>query len=105
VGETAADGVMREVLEETGVRCQVIALVGLFDSRLCGLISRHHLYALTFLCRPLDGVQPPSHSNETLEVGWFAEDALPEAMHPGHSSRIPEAFRVWRGDQRAYYDL
>jgi hypothetical protein len=52
VGETPAEGVAREVLEETGVRCQPVALVGVFDSRFCGLVSRHHLYLLTFLCRP-----------------------------------------------------
>ena len=44
VGETPAEGVVREAFEETGVRCEVVALVGVFDSRLCGTISRHHLY-------------------------------------------------------------
>ncbi len=104
VGETPAAGVVRETFEETGVRCQPVALVGVFDSRLCGLISRHHLYVFTFLCRPLDSIQSHFHCDETLDTGWFAEDALPEAIHPGHPSRIPEAFRVWRGDQRAYFD-
>ncbi len=104
VGETPAAGVVREAFEETGVRCQAVALVGVFDSRLCGLISRHHLYVFTFLCHPLDGVQSHFHCIETLDTGWFAEDALPEAIHPGHQSRIPEAFRVWRGDHRAYFD-
>jgi len=33
VGETPAEGVVREALEETGVHCQPIALVGVFDSR------------------------------------------------------------------------
>ena len=44
VSETPAEGVVREAFEETGVRCEVVALVGVFDSRLCGTISRHHLY-------------------------------------------------------------
>ena len=104
VGETPAAGVVREVLEETGVRCGVTALVGVFDSRLSGLVSRNHLYAFTFLCFPLDGVQSNYQSEETIRTGWFTEEGLPEAMHPGHSSRIPEAFRIWRGDQRAYFD-
>ena len=104
VGETPAAGVVREVLEETGLHCEVTALVGIFDSRLWGFVSRNHLYAFTFLCRPLDGVQPHYQSIETIDIGWFTEDALPEAMHPGHRSRIPAAFRTWRGDQRAYFD-
>jgi hypothetical protein len=36
VGETPAEGVVREVLEETGVHCRPVAMVGVFDSRLCG---------------------------------------------------------------------
>jgi ADP-ribose pyrophosphatase YjhB (NUDIX family) len=106
VGETPAAGAAREALEETGVHCQAISLVGIFDSRLCGTLSRHHLYHFVFLCRPTDGRQsgPPSHANEVLDVGWFPEVELPDSIDPGHVTRIPEAFRVWRGDQRAFFD-
>ena len=105
VGETPAGGVLREALEETGVRCRVKSLVGVFDSRLCGTLTRHHLYQFVFLCEPLDqGSGRPSHEIEVLEVGWFAEADLPQDLDPGHRSRIPEAFRIWRGDPRAYFD-
>ena len=46
----------------------------------------------------------PPHDFEVLETGWFAEDELPGDLDPGHISRIPEAFRVWRGDVRSYFD-
>jgi ADP-ribose pyrophosphatase YjhB (NUDIX family) len=106
VGETPAEGVVRECFEETGVSCRAVALVGVFDSRLCGTMSRHHLYQLLFLCRPLEirPAEAPSHTHEVLETGWFAEDALPAQFDPGHSSRIPEAFRVWHGDPRPFFD-
>jgi ADP-ribose pyrophosphatase YjhB (NUDIX family) len=106
VGETPAEGVVREVLEETGVQCRILSLVGVFDSRLCGTVSRHHLYQFTFLCQPLSQEQgeEPSHAVEILDQGWFPEDGLPEEMDPGHASRIPEAFRVWHGDGRAFFD-
>jgi len=106
VGETPAEGVAREALEETGIPSRPVALVGAFDSRLCGTPSRHHLYQFVFLCEPLDTQEnwPPSHANEVLDVRWFAEDALPADIDPGHMSRIPEAFRVWHGDMRAYFD-
>jgi ADP-ribose pyrophosphatase YjhB (NUDIX family) len=104
VGETPAEGVVREVFEETGVRCQAVALVGVFDSRLFGFNSRHHLYAFTFLCQSLTEIPPLFRNEETLNVGWFAPEELPEAMHPGHLERIPEAFRVWQGDLKAYFD-
>jgi ADP-ribose pyrophosphatase YjhB (NUDIX family) len=106
VGETPAEGIVREVLEETGVQCRTLSLVGVFDSRLCGTVSRHHLYQFTFLCKPLnqEQVEEPSHAVEILDRGWFLEDGLPEDMDPGHASRIPEAFRVWHGDDRAFFD-
>ncbi|MBA2287280.1 MAG: NUDIX hydrolase N-terminal domain-containing protein [Ktedonobacteraceae bacterium] len=107
VGETPAEGVVREVLEETGFACEPVALVGTFDSRLWQIGERHHLYNFLFLCRPLlhiERIDPPSHVNEVQEIGWFAEDALPANLDPGHVRRIPEAFRVWHGDQRAHFD-
>jgi ADP-ribose pyrophosphatase YjhB (NUDIX family) len=104
VGETPVEGVVREVLEETGVHCRAVALVGVFDSRLCGYYSRHHIYIITFLCRPTGNKQIHFQGDETLDTGWFAEDALPEAMHPGYLKRISEAFRVWRGDPHTYFD-
>ena len=105
VGETPAEGAVREGLEETGVHCRPVAMVGVFDSRLCGTESRHHLYHFVFLCEPLNEevITPSSHRFEVLETGWFGEDELPEVIDPGHVSRIPEAFRVWRGG-RAYFD-
>jgi ADP-ribose pyrophosphatase YjhB (NUDIX family) len=105
VGETPAEGVAREAWEETGVLCRATSLIGVFDSRLCGTPSRHHLYQFVFLCEPLSRkADKPSHAVETLEVGWFAESNLPADLDPGHKTRIPHAFRVWRGDRRVFFD-
>ena len=106
VGETPAAGAEREAFEETGVRCRADALIGLFDSRLCGSTIALHLYHVTFLCAPLDAseIGAGSHRQEVLDVAWFGESALPAAIDPGHVTRIPEAFRVWRGDRRAFFD-
>ncbi len=105
VGETPAEGVAREALEETGVHCRAVSLVGVFDSRLCGTPTRHHLYQFVFLCEPSEE-QPeqPTHAIEVLGIGWFPEDSLPEDLDAGHKSRIPEAFRVWHGNSRAFFD-
>ena len=105
VGETPVEGVLREALEETGVHCRAVALVGVFDSRLCGTVSRHHLYQFVFLCEPTGAeAEEASHAIEVLDARWFAEDGLPEDVDPGHVSRIPEAYRVWRGDHRPFFD-
>jgi ADP-ribose pyrophosphatase YjhB (NUDIX family) len=107
VGETPAAGVVHETLEETGVRCEPVALVGIYDNRRWERGVAQHIYKLTFLCQPLDGgrvVETPSHAIETLEIGWFAEDALPDDLFTGHVRRIQDAYRAWRGEQRAHFD-
>ena len=107
VGETPAAGVVREALEETGVRCAPIALVGVYDNRSWETGIIQHLYKFTFLCKPLDNGQqgePISHAVETLESGWFAENALPDDLFAGHIQRVRDAFCVWRGEQRAHFD-
>ncbi len=106
VGETPAEGVAREAFEETGIHCRAVSLVGIFDSRFCGTPSPRHLYHLQFLCEPLDHEPSaaPSHAVEVLEAVWFREDGLPADIDPGHITRIPQAFRVWHGDGRAFFD-
>ncbi|MBL8056739.1 MAG: NUDIX hydrolase N-terminal domain-containing protein [Anaerolineales bacterium] len=105
VGETPAEGVIREAWEEAGVRCQAERLVGVFDSRRCGSVTRHHLYHVVLLCRPLSlELHPaPEHAHEQRGVGWFAEADLPADLDPGHRSRLPVVFQVWRGGP-AFFD-
>lgn len=93
VGEAPAEAACRECWEETGVAVEPQLLIGVYDSRLNGSQSKAHLYLFTFLCRPLDPDAQPTLSNETLDVGWFAEDALPP-LSPGHVRRVPDAFRA-----------
>jgi 8-oxo-dGTP pyrophosphatase MutT (NUDIX family) len=105
VGETPAQGACREAWEETGVEVEPLALVGVYDSRLCGTKSRAHLYQVVFLCRPRDPDAQPIVSNETLDVRWYDEAALP-ALSLGHAQRIADAFRCRRGQQReAIFDI
>jgi ADP-ribose pyrophosphatase YjhB (NUDIX family) len=107
VGETPAQGVLREVFEETGIRAAVVSFVGVHDSRLSGSLAPFHLYHFTFLCRPLnDGTaeHPPSHAAEVLGMQWYAEDALPKDLDPGHVTRIASAYRTWHGECAAYFD-
>mgnify|MGYP001358779052 CR=1 FL=1 len=75
VGETPAEGVARETLEETGVRVRATRLVGLFDSRFSGRATAHHIYMFLFLCEPLfDDAQPETatSTDEVVEVQWFS---------------------------------
>lgn len=108
VGETPAEGVLREALEETGVHCEIVALAGLHDSRRVHAETPHHLYMIMFLCRPLAGHNldnEPQTAEEILERRWFAEEALPPDIDRGHVTRIADAYRVWHGDTGTAFDV
>lgn len=106
VGETPAEGVIREAEEETGVPCAPVALAGIFDSRLCGMAARHHLYVFTFLCKPTGErtPRPPLHETEIRDARWFSESALPRDLHAGSSMRLRQAFRAYHGDRLTHCD-
>jgi ADP-ribose pyrophosphatase YjhB (NUDIX family) len=77
VGESAAEAVVREILEESGVIARVAKLVALYDR------NKHehppmlaHVYKAFFLLDLVGGSAAPSQ--ETSEVGFFHRDALPE---------------------------
>jgi len=104
VGETAAAGVVREALEETGIHCEATTLAGVFDSRFWGG-SLYQLYQFVFLCRPLpEPPTQPSHAHEVREQSWFTEAELPPNLDPNHAGRIPVVFQVWRGERPPYFD-
>ncbi len=95
VGETAAEAACREAWEETGLAVEALRLVGVYDSRVVGMPTNGHMYHFVFLCRVRDAEQQPVVTHETLDVGWYAEDALPP-LSPGHGHWIPDAFRCWQ---------
>ncbi len=106
-GETPAETAVREAYEETGAHCQPVGLAGVFDSRLHGSQSAFHLYQFVFLCRPLNqgAFDPPTHPQETVDMGWFLQETLPANLSPNHITRIPYAFAMWRGNRDTYFDL
>jgi ADP-ribose pyrophosphatase YjhB (NUDIX family) len=105
VGETPADAVVRETFEETGIRCIPKALVGVYDSRIWDKGVAHHVYKFTFLCEPQDEQNNgPFDTHETLEIGWFAENNLPDNLYEGHYKRISDSYKVRSGDVQAHFD-
>ncbi len=77
-GDAPSVAVTREILEETGYDSSAVKLIACWDREVQGNqpplpVS---VYKLFFLCRPNGNVQEPS-ALETLDVGWFAIDALP----------------------------
>lgn len=110
-GEEPADTVAREVLEETGV--------DVVPTDLVHVQAAHHetVYAngdrtqyldLMFVCRLAEGgsAEPRVADDESLAVGWFAPDALPEPLAASTVQRLA-ALAAWReaGASRALFSF
>jgi ADP-ribose pyrophosphatase YjhB (NUDIX family) len=95
VGYSASEVAVKEVWEETGIKCEVVKPVALFDGMRLGF-SRIPLYSFVFHCRAIGG-ELKAHPLECRDVGFFAEDALPSPM-VGQQLWAPHAFKVLRGE-------
>lgn len=78
-GEEAADGAVREVQEETGVRVRAQRVVSVGTSHVVHYPNgdRAQYVDITFLCRYVSGLARVN-DEESLQVAWFEPTALPE---------------------------
>jgi 8-oxo-dGTP pyrophosphatase MutT (NUDIX family) len=101
-GEEPADTVIREVREESGLDVIPERVSGVYsgeDYHVRYPNGDESIYVdIAFVCRPVAG-EPHIGDDESLEIRYFAPDALP-AMHPVHYYRIEHALR---NDPRAYF--
>lgn len=96
VGYSAAEVAVKEVLEETGIEVEPMRLVMVLDGLRVG-ITQVPLYSLVFQLRPTGG-SLKAHPLECRDVGWFAEDALPQPL-AGAGMWKDHAFRAIRGEE------
>ncbi len=75
VGYSAAEVVVKEVAEETGIEVEPVRLIGVLDGMRLG-VSRIPLYSLIFFCRATGG-SLKIHPLECTDAGWFTRDNLP----------------------------
>ena len=103
-GEHLAGCLVREVQEETGLDVEPVHLIGVYSDPAVNHITypngdQIHIVSATFDCRVLGG-QPRPDGDESLEVAYFAANALPEALVPAHHIRIRDA---QAGREAAFY--
>src|SRR5216683_2369262 len=79
VGISPAETAAKEAREETGLIVEPERIIAVLDSRKCGSAGRH-IYSILFYCRIIGGT-PTAHPLETLDVGFFPLDRLPEPLH------------------------
>jgi len=105
VDELPSRGVEREVREETGYEVHAERLIYLHDSAIHGRRDRtYHVYTIFFLCKLLGG--EAATSMETVEVGFFPEDALPPLSRSRNTeAELARAFAAHRNpDGPACFD-
>jgi ADP-ribose pyrophosphatase YjhB (NUDIX family) len=95
VGYSAAEVVVKEVAEETGIDVDPVRLVAVFDGLRLGALGLP-FYSLVFHCRAVGGTLRP-HPLEARDVGWFKEDRLPEPLAGGGHWRHL-AFQAIKGE-------
>ena len=78
VGYSAAEVVVKEVEEETGIIVEPVRLIAVLDGLRLGF-TRVPLYSLLFYCRAVGGELTP-HPLETRDVGWFTRETLPQPL-------------------------
>jgi 8-oxo-dGTP pyrophosphatase MutT (NUDIX family) len=92
LGESISDTAVRETEEETGIRCEITGLVGIYT-------NPHHVieytsngevrqeFSIVFSAKPVGGTPRPS--SESSEVIWVpAAEIATLAVHPTMAQRI-----------------
>jgi 8-oxo-dGTP diphosphatase len=83
LSETPADGVAREVLEETGIHVKVDQLTGVYKNMVRGIVT------LAFRCYAAGGNTHPT--GEARQVAWLTVDEARQDMVEARAVRITDA--------------
>lgn len=83
LAETPAEGVVREVLEETGIKVHAGQLTGVYKNMRLGVVS------LAFRCTVIGGHTHPS--DEAKKVAWLTVDEATQDMPEARAVRITDA--------------
>ena len=81
--ETIQDGLRREVLEETGLLVEPVALTGVYKN------MTQHIVALVFRATVVEGVPRPT--DEATDVRWMTPDEVREHVAEAFAIRLIEA--------------
>jgi 8-oxo-dGTP pyrophosphatase MutT (NUDIX family) len=95
IGESAVDALLREVVEETGVRISVTGLSGVYTDPGHVMVYANgevrQQFSLCFHAHPTGG-DPRPDNDEFLNVAWLSPDELDHlTIHPTMRLRIDHA--------------
>ncbi len=96
IGESVSEAIQREVEEETGLRVEVVRLIGVYSDPKLQVVRYPdgqviHFISTCFECRVVGGRLRTCP--ETLELAYFEPAALPQTLVSLHRIRISDALR------------
>lgn len=86
LNEKIEDGVVREVLEETGITVRALKLTGVYNNMVKGVV------ALVFLCEAVSG--ETKTSSESKSVEWIPRNKIQAMMSEAFSIRLLDAVKT-----------
>jgi ADP-ribose pyrophosphatase YjhB (NUDIX family) len=103
VGYTPRMIAEKECFEEAGLTVKSNRLVAVMDKTAQKMPPEfEYVYKLFIWCEPI-GTQI-STGSETMNVGWFGEDEIPELSRPRNiESQISMMFEYYRGERTSVY--
>lgn len=104
LGETPAEGAARECLEETGYQVKITTLLGVFSSSRYEYVNypwKENEFTHILFKAEISGGSAKA-SEESIEVEWFASEALP-SLSDGHDIRIHYGFKCMKDSKLIGY--
>jgi ADP-ribose pyrophosphatase YjhB (NUDIX family) len=95
VGEKLADGIRREVLEETGLKIELLSVVEIFERimRDAAGVAEYHYVLIDYLCRVTGGAL--TAGDDVSQAKWVERASLPEyRITEGTLPVIEKAFQA-----------
>lgn len=105
VGYTPSQIAVKETKEEAGIDVKAVKLIGVLDKSKHGHPkSIYYLYTIFMLCEKIGGLEEPGM--ETLDVGYFGLDDLPELSSPRITREQIEMMHKFYADKdrEPYFD-
>ncbi len=90
-GESVTEGILREIEEESGLKCKIVGLIGIYSNitnpRIVGDIQVPTMVIIDFRCEYISG--DLKTSKESLELGWYTiEEAKLMIKHEKNKYRF-----------------
>ena len=88
LGEALEEAVVRETLEETGLRVETAGLLGVYDRVLRDADERtlYHYVLVDYLCHRVSG--EPHAAGDAAEVCWFSQEEVAQLPLPKDTAAV-----------------